>query len=201
MKFKLHYGNFIYKFWYFPKWQSQANASSTFGRVFRTGLKPRYLLNTEFFSESNFLFFLIHRAQYFSPIFGTDRIKILNLMRTEIIFTFSSPVHRSLHMKQYAAGKNLMQFLLKKSPRYSEGLYHTFFQEGYFTSGFSCKKTIHQISQLDNPRSMGKALSSNKTGFWRYRVGDYRIICDIEDAVLVILVVEVNHRSKVYKTR
>ena len=47
---------------------------------------------------------------------------------------------------------------------------------------------------------MGKALSSNKTGFWRYRVGDYRIICDIEDAVLVILVVEVNHRSKVYAT-
>ncbi|WP_455044478.1 type II toxin-antitoxin system RelE family toxin [Lancefieldella rimae] len=41
----------------------------------------------------------------------------------------------------------------------------------------------------------------NKTRFWRYRVGDYRIICDIENAVLVILVVEVNHRSKVYKTR
>ncbi|MCR5630421.1 MAG: type II toxin-antitoxin system RelE/ParE family toxin [Atopobiaceae bacterium] len=40
-----------------------------------------------------------------------------------------------------------------------------------------------------------------ETRFWRYRVGDYRIICDIEDAVLVILVVEVNHRSKVYKTR
>lgn len=48
---------------------------------------------------------------------------------------------------------------------------------------------------------MGKALSGNKAGFWRYRVGDYRIICDIEDEELVILVVEVNHRSKVYKTR
>ena len=60
---------------------------------------------------------------------------------------------------------------------------------------------LREISQLDNPRSMGKALSSNKTGFWRYRVGDYRIICDIEDEELVILVVEVNHRSKVYKTR
>lgn len=60
---------------------------------------------------------------------------------------------------------------------------------------------LREISQLDNPRSMGKAFSSNKAGFWRYRVGDYRIICDIEDEVLVILVVEVNHRSKVYKTR
>ena len=60
---------------------------------------------------------------------------------------------------------------------------------------------LREISQLDNPRSMGKAFSSNKAGFWRYRVGDYRIICDIEDEELVILVVEVNHRSKVYKTR
>lgn len=60
---------------------------------------------------------------------------------------------------------------------------------------------LREISQLDNPRSMGKALSGNKAGFWRYRVGDYRIICDIEDEELVILVVEVNHRSKVYKTR
>lgn len=60
---------------------------------------------------------------------------------------------------------------------------------------------LREISQLDNPRSMGKALIGNKAGFWRYRVGDYRIICDIEDEVLVILVVEVNHRSKVYKTR
>ena len=60
---------------------------------------------------------------------------------------------------------------------------------------------LREISQLDNPRGMGKALIGNKAGFWRYRVGDYRIICDIEDEVLVILVVEVNHRSKVYKTR
>ena len=62
-------------------------------------------------------------------------------------------------------------------------------------------KEINAISKLENPRLKGKALIGNKAGFWRYRVGDYRIICDIEDAVLVILVVEVNHRSKVYKTR
>jgi len=48
---------------------------------------------------------------------------------------------------------------------------------------------------------MGKGLTENKSGLWRYRVGDYRIVADIEDDVLVILVVDVDHRSKVYRTR
>lgn len=60
---------------------------------------------------------------------------------------------------------------------------------------------LREISQLDDPRSMGKGLTGNLAGLWRYRVGDYRIVCDIEDGVLVILVVDVEHRSRVYKTR
>lgn len=60
---------------------------------------------------------------------------------------------------------------------------------------------LREISQLDDPRSMGKGLTGNLAGLWRYRVGDYRIVCDIEDGVLVILVVDVAHRSRVYKTR
>lgn len=44
-------------------------------------------------------------------------------------------------------------------------------------------------------------MTENKSGLWRYRVGDYRIVADIEDDVLVILVVDVDHRSKVYRTR
>ena len=48
---------------------------------------------------------------------------------------------------------------------------------------------LHEISQLEDPRSMGKGLTENKSGLWRYRVGDYRIVADIEDDVLVILVV------------
>lgn len=60
---------------------------------------------------------------------------------------------------------------------------------------------LREISQLDDPRSMGKGLTGNLSGLWRYRVGDYRIVCDIEDGVLVILVVDVAHRSKVYKIR
>lgn len=60
---------------------------------------------------------------------------------------------------------------------------------------------LREISQLDDPRSVGKALVGNMAGLWRYRVGDYRILCDIEDDVLLILVVDVAHRREVYKHR
>ena len=60
---------------------------------------------------------------------------------------------------------------------------------------------LREVSQLDDPRSMGKGLTGNLAGLWRYRVGDYRIICDIEDGVLLILVVDVAHRREVYKCR
>lgn len=60
---------------------------------------------------------------------------------------------------------------------------------------------LSEIAGLDDPRSRGKALVGNLTGLWRYRVGDYRVICDIEDEVLVVLVVGVAHRSEVYRRR
>ncbi len=60
---------------------------------------------------------------------------------------------------------------------------------------------LEEVSHLENPRSKGKALVGNLAGLWRYRVGDYRIVCDIEDGVLVILVVDVAHRREVYRRR
>lgn len=60
---------------------------------------------------------------------------------------------------------------------------------------------LAEIARLEDPRSRGKALVGNLAGLWRYRVGDYRIICDIEDKVLVILVVDVAHRREVYRHR
>ncbi|WP_306452361.1 type II toxin-antitoxin system RelE family toxin [Bifidobacterium pullorum] len=57
---------------------------------------------------------------------------------------------------------------------------------------------LREVAALDDPRSSGKALTGNLAGLWRYRVGDYRIVCDIERDVLAILVVDVGHRSKVY---
>ena len=58
---------------------------------------------------------------------------------------------------------------------------------------------LEQIELLDNPRSRGKALTSNLSGLWRYRVGDYRILCRIRDDKLIITVIEIVHRSTVYR--
>lgn len=60
---------------------------------------------------------------------------------------------------------------------------------------------LREIASLDDPRSRGRALTGNLAGLWRYRVGDYRMICDIEDGVMLILVVDLEHRSKVYGHR
>lgn len=57
-----------------------------------------------------------------------------------------------------------------------------------------------RVSQLDDPRSIGKALKGSKLGvFWKYRVGDYRVISNIEDDVLRILVVRIGNRRDVYR--
>lgn len=58
---------------------------------------------------------------------------------------------------------------------------------------------LREIANLDDPRSVGKPLVGNLAGLWRYRVGDYRVICYIDDGALVILVVDVDHRSEVYR--
>lgn len=50
-----------------------------------------------------------------------------------------------------------------------------------------------------NPKAHGKALIGNKKGFWRYRVGNYRLLCNLKNDVLIILVLEIGHRSEIYK--
>ncbi len=54
------------------------------------------------------------------------------------------------------------------------------------------------IEGSENPRLHGKGLVENKSGQWRYRVGDYRIICQIQDAEIIVLVLEVWHRRGIY---
>lgn len=57
-----------------------------------------------------------------------------------------------------------------------------------------------RVAQLDDPRSIGEALKGSKLGaFWKYRVGDYRIIAGIEDGALCILVVRIGNRREVYR--
>ncbi|MBP6964226.1 MAG: type II toxin-antitoxin system RelE/ParE family toxin [Armatimonadetes bacterium] len=55
-----------------------------------------------------------------------------------------------------------------------------------------------RIATDADPRRLGKPLTADRAGFWRYRVGDYRIVCRIEDDRVVVLVLAVGHRSTVY---
>ena len=56
-----------------------------------------------------------------------------------------------------------------------------------------------RIGGAENPRTFGKPLRRSKFGLWRFRVRDYRIICELQDAQLVVLVVALGHRSKIYE--
>jgi mRNA interferase RelE/StbE len=57
----------------------------------------------------------------------------------------------------------------------------------------------YRIAPSDDPKSFGHALVNDLSGVWRYRVRDYRILCRIEAERLVVLVIEIGHRSTVYK--
>ena len=56
-----------------------------------------------------------------------------------------------------------------------------------------------RIAGQSNPRSTGKALTGPLGDLWRYRVGDYRVICDIRDGTLRILVVQIGNRRDIYR--
>jgi mRNA interferase RelE/StbE len=59
---------------------------------------------------------------------------------------------------------------------------------------------LHErIEGPEDPRRFGKALRYEKAGLWRYRVADYRIICEIRDHELVVLVIAVGHRREIYE--
>lgn len=56
-----------------------------------------------------------------------------------------------------------------------------------------------RIADQDDPRNSGKALTGPLGGLWRYRVGDYRVICEIQDARLRILVIRLGNRRDIYR--
>ncbi|KIX90455.1 RelE-domain-containing protein [Staphylococcus microti] len=55
------------------------------------------------------------------------------------------------------------------------------------------------LEGTDSPRQLGKPLTANRTNQWRYRIGHYRLLCDIQDDKAIILALEVGHSSKFYK--
>ena len=56
-----------------------------------------------------------------------------------------------------------------------------------------------RVAPLANPRDLGEALAGPLSGYWKYRVGDYRVIAKIEDSQLIVLVVRIGNRRDVYR--
>ena len=61
------------------------------------------------------------------------------------------------------------------------------------------RKNPVSYTHLRDPRVHGKGLTANRSGEWRYRVGDYRLLAEIQDGKLVILMLTIGHRSEVYQ--
>ena len=57
---------------------------------------------------------------------------------------------------------------------------------------------MDEVALLENPRSRGKALVENMRGLWCYRVGDYRVICEIQESSIIISVLKIGHRKNIY---
>lgn len=55
------------------------------------------------------------------------------------------------------------------------------------------------LVDCDNPRVHGKGLTADKSGLWRYRVGDYRVLAEIKDSEILILIVNIGHRRDIYE--
>jgi mRNA interferase RelE/StbE len=60
------------------------------------------------------------------------------------------------------------------------------------------KFLYERVAKLDDPHQIGERLQGTLSGLWRYRVGDYRLICSLEDDRLVVLVLRVGHRREIY---
>ncbi len=57
---------------------------------------------------------------------------------------------------------------------------------------------LKNLQGCDDPRRHGKALRDNRMGQWRYRIGDYRVLADIQDDKIIILILEIGHRRNIY---
>lgn len=61
------------------------------------------------------------------------------------------------------------------------------------------KYLLERVGDNDDPRRLGRALKGERKGLWRYRIGNYRLLCKIEDESVRILVLSVGHRREVYR--
>lgn len=87
-------------------------------------------------------------------------------------------------------------YSVKTTPRFEK----EFMKLDKFTQRMLAAYIEKNLEGCTDPRLFGKGLQSNRSGQWRYRIGDYRLICVIEDNELVILALSVGHRKNIYKS-
>ena len=61
------------------------------------------------------------------------------------------------------------------------------------------KLAVGLLNEYFDDSDKGKGLTGSRTGQWRYRIGDYRVICEVQGKIFIVLVLEIGHRSDVYK--
>lgn len=88
-----------------------------------------------------------------------------------------------------------MSYRVETTPRFDK----EFKKLGRYTQKIVKSWIEKKLVDCDDPRTFGKGLTANPSGLWRYRIGDYRLICLIEDDKLVVLALSIGHRSDVYK--
>ncbi len=88
-----------------------------------------------------------------------------------------------------------MSYTIQTTPRFDK----EFKKLDFYTQKIIKAWINKNIQGCEDPRIHGKALSSNRSGQWRYRIGDYRLLCEMHDNELIILALSVGHRKEVYK--
>ena len=88
---------------------------------------------------------------------------------------------------------------MKYKVEYTPQAYKTLEKLDQFTKRIIVEWIEKRLVDTENPRQYGKPLTADRAGQWRYRIGDYRIIAEIKDNKLVILLISIGHRREIYK--
>lgn len=87
---------------------------------------------------------------------------------------------------------------MKYSVEYTEVAYKCLNKMDSYTRKFLLSWVFKNLQGCSDPRQYGKPLVANHVGRWRYRIGDYRLLAEIDDAKIVILAVAIGHRRDIY---
>lgn len=88
-----------------------------------------------------------------------------------------------------------MKYSIETTPRFEK----EFKKLDKYTQRMIKNWIVKNLDGCNDPRQHGKGLTANRNGQWRYRIGDYRLICEIQDDELIILALTVGHRREVYE--